>query len=170
MNFYTLMESPLGPISLHSDGTAVTGLYMAGSGEPPVRGEAGERRTAGVHNAAAGPLPEAVLQLNEYFAGRRKDFDLPMRLIGTEFQLRVWAALCEIPYGVTWSYGQLAERIQNPKACRAVGLANGRNPISILVPCHRVIGANGTLTGYGGGIDRKRWLLTHEGRGPFELH
>ena len=95
--------------------------------------------------------------------GTRREFDLPLRLQGTMFQTRVWRELTEIPYGQTWSYGQLAKRIDKPSASRAVGLANGRNPISILVPCHRVIGADGSLTGYGGGIERKRWLLAHEG-------
>jgi methylated-DNA-[protein]-cysteine S-methyltransferase len=109
------------------------------------------------------PLGEAVRQLSEYFAGTRRTFHLPLRLQGTEFQQRVWRELTEIPYGETWSYGQLARRIGNPNASRAVGLANGRNPISILVPCHRVIGADGSLTGYGGGLERKQWLLAHEG-------
>jgi methylated-DNA-[protein]-cysteine S-methyltransferase len=104
-----------------------------------------------------------VRQLEEYFAGSRREFDLTLHLEGTPFQRRVWAALREIPYGATLSYGELARRIDKPKASRAVGLANGRNPISILVPCHRVIGTNGSLTGYGGGLDRKRWLLAHEG-------
>jgi methylated-DNA-[protein]-cysteine S-methyltransferase len=113
--------------------------------------------------SVVGPLREAVRQLAEYFAGDRRKFDLPLRLEGTDFQRRVWQVLTEIPYGETWSYGQLAQRIGNPKGCRAVGLANGRNPISILVPCHRVIGADGSLTGYGGGVERKRWLLAHEG-------
>jgi methylated-DNA-[protein]-cysteine S-methyltransferase len=108
-------------------------------------------------------LSAAVRQLTEYFAGTRREFDLPLRLQGTTFQTRVWRELSEIPYGQTWSYGQLAHRIEKPSASRAVGLANGRNPISILVPCHRVIGADGSLTGYGGGLERKRWLLAHEG-------
>ncbi|MGH9061287.1 MAG: methylated-DNA--[protein]-cysteine S-methyltransferase, partial [Acidimicrobiales bacterium] len=105
---------------------------------------------------------EAVAQLDAYFAGTLTRFDLPLRMQGTAFQRQVWSALCEIPYGQTWSYGQLADRIGNSKACRAVGLANGRNPVSIVVPCHRVIGADGSLTGYGGGVDRKAWLLGHE--------
>jgi methylated-DNA-[protein]-cysteine S-methyltransferase len=115
-----------------------------------------------VEDRNSGPLPEAIRQLGEYFTGQRRKFDLPLRLHGTEFQQRVWNVLREIPYGVTWSYGELARRIDNPNASRAVGLANGRNPISILVPCHRVIGADGSLTGYGGGLERKRWLLAHE--------
>ena len=118
---------------------------------------------AWTEDANANPLPEAVRQLRDYFAGSRREFDLPLRLAGTDFQRRVWGGLTEIRYGETWSYGQLAKRIGNPKASRAVGLANGRNPISILVPCHRVIGADGSLTGYGGGLERKRWLLAHEG-------
>ncbi len=102
-------------------------------------------------------------QLSEYFAGSRRTFELPLRLQGTAFQQTVWRRLTEIPYGDTWSYGQLAARIGKPGASRAVGLANGRNPIAILVPCHRVIGADGSLTGYGGGLERKQWLLAHEG-------
>ena len=109
-------------------------------------------------------LDEAVRQLGEYFAGERRDFDLPLDPVGTPFQLTVWAALRDIPYAETINYGQLAGRVGNPHASRAVGLANGRNPISIVVPCHRVIGANGSLTGYGGGLDRKRTLLELERR------
>jgi methylated-DNA-[protein]-cysteine S-methyltransferase len=101
--------------------------------------------------------------LAEYFSGSRRDFDIPLSLHGTVFQLRVWRTLTQIPYGETCSYGDLARRLDNPGASRAVGLANGRNPISVIVPCHRVIGANGSLTGYGGGLERKRWLLAHEG-------
>jgi methylated-DNA-[protein]-cysteine S-methyltransferase len=106
----------------------------------------------------------AVDQLREYFTGQRTKFDLPMALHGTTFQRRVWAALQDIPYGGTVSYGQLADRIGQPTASRAVGLANGRNPISIVVPCHRVVGATGSLTGYGGGIERKQHLLDFERR------
>jgi methylated-DNA-[protein]-cysteine S-methyltransferase len=109
-------------------------------------------------------LDAAVRQLREYFAGERRDFDLPLEPAGTPFQLTVWDALRGIPYAETINYGQLAVRVGNPTASRAVGLANGRNPISIVVPCHRVIGANGSLTGYGGGLDRKRTLLDLERR------
>lgn len=157
MNTYTYVDSPIGRLLLHSDGVALTGLYMDVPGHPP----RGMERW--VEDASAGPLPETARQLGEYFAGGRRDFDLPLRLHGTEFQFRVWSMLKEIPYGATWSYGELAKRIDNPNASRAVGLANGRNPISILVPCHRVIGADGSLTGYGGGLERKQWLLAHEG-------
>ena len=101
-------------------------------------------------------------QLSEYFAGVRQQFDLELLPVGTDFQRQVWSELRRIPYAETISYGELARRIGNPKAMRAVGLANGRNPIPIVVPCHRVIGANGSLTGFGGGVERKRWLLDHE--------
>jgi methylated-DNA-[protein]-cysteine S-methyltransferase len=156
-NVYTAIDSPIGRLLLHSDGVALTGLYMDVPGHPP-RG-----MDEWVEDAGSGPLPETIRQLDEYFAGRRRAFDLPLRMHGTEFQKRVWNVLKEIPYGVTWSYGELAKRIDKPSASRAVGLANGRNPISILVPCHRVIGADGSLTGYGGGLERKQWLLAHEG-------
>ena len=157
MNTYTYVDSPIGRLLLHSDGTALTGLYMdVPAGQPGTM-------EGWVEDPKSGPLPAAALQLDQYFSGRRREFDLPLRLNGTEFQKRVWNVLLEIPYGGILSYGELARRIHNPNASRAVGLANGRNPISILVPCHRVIGADGSLTGYGGGLERKRWLLAHEG-------
>ena len=105
---------------------------------------------------------DVAAQLDAYFAGELSTFDLEMNLLGTPFQQRVWSQLCDIPYGETISYGELARRIGNANASRAVGLANGRNPIALIVPCHRVIGANGSLTGYGGGLERKTWLLEHE--------
>ena len=157
MNLYTQMDSPIGRLLLVSDGESLTGLHMDVPGRP-VKG-----LENWVEDAGAGALPMTLLQLDEYFSGRRRDFELPLRLQGTEFQQRVWNVLREIPYGQTWSYGALARRVGNPNASRAVGLANGRNPLSILVPCHRVIGADGSLTGYGGGLERKRWLLAHEG-------
>jgi len=156
MSAFTCIESPIGRLLLTSDGSALTGLYMEPSREWQSIG-------AGAGDATAWPLPEAVLQLEEYFAGERCAFDLPLRPQGSAFQRRVWDALTEIPYGQTLSYGELARRIDNPGAARAVGLANNRNPVSIVVPCHRVIGADGSLTGYGGGLERKRWLLAHEG-------
>ena len=156
MNTFCYFESPIGPLLLTSDGTSLTGIYMQVSGKAP--------STDGwAEDATIGPLAETLRQLSEYFSGSRRDFELPMRLEGTAFQQRVWRELTKIPYGETWSYGELAKRIGNPNASRAVGLANGRNPIPILVPCHRVIGSDGSLTGYGGGLDRKRWLLSHEG-------
>jgi methylated-DNA-[protein]-cysteine S-methyltransferase len=157
LNSYAIVDSPIGRLLLRGDGAALTGLYVEG---PDHLTDPGSGWAA---DPDAGPLPRAIRQLGEYFDGVRREFDLPLRLEGTAFQRRVWAALLTIPYGETLSYGELAKRIDNPNASRAVGLANGRNPISILVPCHRVIGADGSLTGYGGGLDRKRWLLAHEG-------
>ncbi len=156
MNAFSYLESPIGRLLLTSDGTALPGLYM----EPSRKAQCVD---GWLEDATVAPLSAAMRQLTEYFEGTRREFDLPLRLQGTVFQTRVWRELTEIPYGQTWSYGQLAKRIDKPSASRAVGLANGRNPISILVPCHRVIGADGSLTGYGGGIERKRWLLVHEG-------
>jgi methylated-DNA-[protein]-cysteine S-methyltransferase len=107
-------------------------------------------------------LKSAALQLKEYFTGTRREFDLPVALHGTAFQCKVWEHLKSIPCGETRTYGQLAQRIRQPTASRAVGLANGRNPVSIVIPCHRIIGSDGSLTGYGGGLERKQWLLEHE--------
>jgi methylated-DNA-[protein]-cysteine S-methyltransferase len=115
-----------------------------------------------VGDPATEPFGTAADQLAAYFAGRLTEFSLPLAPAGTPFQRRVWAGLQEIPYGDTWSYGQLAGKVGNPAAVRAVGLANGRNPIAVVIPCHRVIGADGSLTGYGGGLDRKRFLLDLE--------
>lgn len=154
--FYRTEASPIGELLLTSDGEAVTGIYMEGgkgSPHPEAYWVRDDER-----------LAAAAAQLTEYFAGSRVAFDLPLAPRGTEFQRRVWDALREIPYGETISYAELARRIGQPSAMRAVGLANGRNPISIVVPCHRVIGADGSLTGYGGGIDRKRVLLDLEAR------
>jgi methylated-DNA-[protein]-cysteine S-methyltransferase len=164
MNTFCHMESPIGRLLLTSDGEALTGLYM----EPSHKAQSTEGWALDAGSAA---LAATLRQLKEYFSGARREFDLPLRLAGSPFQQRVWHELTEIPFGVTWSYGQLARRIGKPSASRAVGLANGRNPISILVPCHRVIGADGSLTGYGGGLERKRWLLAHEGAlsGSFDL-
>ena len=148
MNITTLDVTPVGPVWVAVDGAgAVTAVQF---GEPDVAAPPSVASDA------------AAAQLREYFAGDRVDFDLVLAASGTAFQHRVWAALREIPYGWTWSYGQLAAHIGQPTASRAVGLANGRNPIAIVVPCHRVIGASGTLTGYAGGMGRKRWLLDHE--------
>jgi methylated-DNA-[protein]-cysteine S-methyltransferase len=118
-------------------------------------------------SATARRLEDLTAQLRDYFAGKRKAFDLPLAPRGTEFQVAVWNALLEIPYGDTISYSELANRIGKPSAMRAVGAANGANPIPVIIPCHRVIGANGSLTGYGGGIERKQWLLALEGRRLF---
>lgn len=155
---FCCIDSPIGRLTLTSDGAALTGLYMAVASRPP------PRNAGWVMDPTVPPLAQAARQLREYFAGERRQFDLPLQMHGTEFQRRVWRELTEIPFGETWSYGQLAKRLDNPSACRAVGLANGKNPIAIIVPCHRVIGADGSLTGFGGGLPRKEWLLTHEGR------
>lgn len=145
------MPSPIGPIWLFGEADQLVGLYMR---EPAVEPAAVEQRTE--------VLLRTAVQLEEYFAGTRRVFDVPVSPRGTEFQEQVWRALLEIPHGETRSYGELARSLGRPSASRAVGAANGRNPISIIVPCHRVIGANGDLTGYGGGMPAKRWLLEHE--------
>jgi methylated-DNA-[protein]-cysteine S-methyltransferase len=161
MNAFCYVDSPIGRLMLTSDGTALTGLYMNLYRNKPTK--LPELNGDWLQNQTIGQLPAAARQLREYFAGSRRAFDLPLRMAGTEFQQRVWRELIQIPFGETRSYGQLAKRLDNPNGSRAVGLANGRNPIAIIVPCHRVIGADGSLTGFGGGIDRKEWLLTHEG-------
>ena len=156
--YHTKIPSPVGPLTLRGTARGLTGVFMADHRHGPPADRAG-----GTEDAR--PFADAVAQLDEYFAGRRTAFDLPVDeagLGGTAFQRRVWRALRDIPHGRTISYGELARRIGQPAAVRAVGLANGRNPLSIVVPCHRVIGANGALTGYGGGVERKRWLLAHE--------
>jgi methylated-DNA-[protein]-cysteine S-methyltransferase len=150
---WTTVESPVGELLLTSDGTSLTRLLFAPFEVDPLWSE-----------APCPVLDAAVAQLREYFAGERTTFDLPLEPAGTPFQQTVWLALRDIPYAETINYGQLALRVGNRNASRAVGLANGRNPISIVVPCHRVIGANGSLTGYGGGLDRKRLLLDLERR------
>ena len=167
----TTMSSPLGELRLHARGGALAGVYLPGQAAPvAARGD-------------ADVLARAAAQLAEYFAGTRRVFDLPLDARGTPFQERVWRALREIPYGATRSYGELArvlgcptasrapaspapEAIARPGApsARAVGAANGKNPLSIVVPCHRVIAASGALTGYAGGLPAKRWLLDHEQR------
>lgn len=144
-----IVPSPVGPLTLTQEDQALTGLHF---GEHPQQG-------------AEDPTPlleEAARQLEEYFAGQRKVFSLPLAPKGTEFQLRVWQALLQIPYGETRSYGELAAMVGNPKACRAVGGANHRNPLSILIPCHRVVGTGGSLTGYAGGLSVKEFLLKLE--------
>jgi methylated-DNA-[protein]-cysteine S-methyltransferase len=153
---HAVVESPVGPLTLVMADGALAGLYMQTQHMPPPEIFGEEMADTG------GLFAEPAGQLRDYFAGRRTEFDLPLVLVGTPFQRRVWAELQEIPYGETISYGELAQRIGRPTAARAVGLANGRNPISIIVPCHRVIGADGSLTGYGGGMERKQHLLAFE--------
>jgi methylated-DNA-[protein]-cysteine S-methyltransferase len=156
MTYYTYAESPLGVILLTSDGLSLTGLYLGAHESGPIVRDDWEE------NDRAAPLPEARRQITAYFAGEILEFDLPMNLHGTPFQQTVWNELTRIPFGTTISYGELARRVGNPNASRAVGLANGQNPISVIVPCHRVIGANGKLVGYGGGLPRKEALLKFE--------
>lgn len=151
---HTTVVSPIGPLTLVARGGVLSGLYMDAQRHLPDDATFGRRDD--------GPFGEVEQQLAEYFAGERTAFDLPLHLEGTDFQRRVWAALRDIPYGETWSYGQLAAHIGSPGASRAVGLANGRNPVAIVVPCHRVVGADGKLTGYGGGLERKQLLLDLE--------
>ena len=143
------IQTPVGLLRLTATETALTGVMLN------ARGTVDRTRPRGV-------LAEAEQQLTAYFAGRLQTFDLPLALTGTPFQCEVWTMLRHIPFGVTCSYAELADRIGRPKAVRAVGAANGQNPIPIVIPCHRVIGANGSLTGFGGGIKMKAWLLRHE--------
>ncbi len=152
------IDTPIGTVLLAGDGERLTRIHFQ-SGPRPLR-----PRPQWI--ATARPFAHAVAQLNAYFAGWRTGFDLPLAPAGTEFQRRVWRALGGIAYGETISYGELARRVGNPRASRAVGLANGANPLPIVVPCHRVIGANGTLTGFGGGLPIKRALLALEGALP----
>jgi len=152
--YYCYLESPIGELLLAGDDDALT---MIGFPEGAMRRDP---EVAWVYDEK--PFADAIRQLNEYFAGERLEFDLPLRLNGTEFQLLVLDELQRIPYGETTSYGAVAKRIGRPKAVRAVGAANGRNPIPIIVPCHRVIGSGGDLTGFGGGLDTKKALLRLE--------
>ena len=157
---HTVVDSPIGPLTLIAENGRLAGVHMEITRYEP--------DAATLASAADGDdepvLAAATRQLAAYFDGELTDFDLPLILDGSPFQQTVWSALQDIPYGETISYGEIARRIGQPSASRAVGLANGRNPVSIVVPCHRVIGANGSLTGYGGGMDRKRFLLSLEQR------
>ena len=152
----SVIESPIGPLTLVARDGLLTSVSMH------------EQRhvTAPPDDAVTDDawFKDVADQFDAYFGGELSTFDLELDLLGTPFQRRVWTQLCEIPYGETISYGELARRVGNPNASRAVGLANGRNPVAIIVPCHRVIGADGSLTGYGGGLERKTWLLEHESR------
>ena len=152
--YYSYVECPLGRIVVRGDGQCLTGLFL-----PQHKGWAGPD-ASWVHSDV--PFAAVRDQLDEYFAGERGQFDVPLRLAGTPFQQRVWQELLHIPFGTTVTYRQLAQRIGRPRAVRAVGSANGRNPVSIIVPCHRVVGAGGQLTGYAGGIETKRRLLELE--------
>ncbi|HPL53961.1 MAG TPA: methylated-DNA--[protein]-cysteine S-methyltransferase [Bacillota bacterium] len=149
MCFY---ESKIGRIGIAEKDGSISNVYISGD-KLPEDAQLGETHL----------LKEAVRQLKSYFAGELKEFTLPLKPEGTEFMKKVWSALCEIPYGKTVSYKEIAEKVGVPKGARAVGIANNRNPIPIFIPCHRVIGADGSLTGYGGGLDMKKYLLELEG-------
>lgn len=154
MNYFYL-ETCIGKLLIAGEAEAVRHIRFEENGVPAAP-------EAGWIQGASGPLEETARQLREYFAGARTEFDLPLLPEGTEFQKKVWRRLQDIPYGLTISYGELARRVGNPKASRAVGAANGQNPLPIVIPCHRVIGANGKLTGFGGGLPTKEALLALE--------
>jgi methylated-DNA-[protein]-cysteine S-methyltransferase len=152
MKRITVVDSPIGPLTLVEEDGLLAGLFMVD-----------QRHRPGLeHERDDGLLPAVKEQLTAYWARDLEEFDLPLSMAGTPFQQEVWAGLRTIPYGETWSYGQLAGALGRPAASRAVGLANGKNPISVVVPCHRVVGSNGSMTGYGGGLERKQWLLDLE--------
>ncbi|WP_153397279.1 methylated-DNA--[protein]-cysteine S-methyltransferase [Ornithinicoccus halotolerans] len=163
MKAHAVLPSPLGELTVVTDGEAVTGLYMTAHRHAPDHQSHGPRVEPDEGPAV---LARTAAELAAYFAGELCEFTVPVATRGTSFQERVWRGLRDIPYGRTWSYAQLADHIGASGAARAVGLANGRNPVSVIVPCHRVIGANGSLTGYGGGMERKRTLLALESRAP----
>ncbi|HEY2842762.1 MAG TPA: methylated-DNA--[protein]-cysteine S-methyltransferase [Bryobacteraceae bacterium] len=152
---YCYTDSPIGPLLIAGDGEAIQLIAFPKNGKP-------RRPEAGWAPSTSGPLAETMRQLREYFGGKRTEFDLPLALKGTEFQRKVWRKLQEIPYGETISYGELARRVGNPKASRAVGSANGKNQIPIVIPCHRVIAGDGGLGGFGGGLSVKEKLLALE--------
>ena len=159
---YRHHASPIGPLLLAASGEGLRALYMQRQRHVP---DDPDPSWVVAGDATTGPnavLDRVAGQLDEYFEGRRRDFDVPLDVRGTDFQRSVWRALCTIGFGETISYGELARRLGNAKAVRAVGLANGRNPVSIVVPCHRVIGADGSMTGYGGGLERKIFLIALE--------
>jgi methylated-DNA-[protein]-cysteine S-methyltransferase len=155
--------SPLGKLILTASDAALTGVYFPTRRHGSILKARPEWREDDGRAPASAILGDTRTQLREYFARPRTAFDLPLDPSGTAFQRRVWDALRTIPYGATTSYSELAGRLGDPRATRAVGAANGKNPIPIIIPCHRVVGARGDLTGFGGGLDRKRWLLEHEG-------
>ena len=159
---YDVVQTPIDRLIVASDGSAIVATWMANADPDDPHWSQ--------HRGTDDLLTEARDQLTAYFAGHLRSFDLPLAPNGTEFQRRVWKVLTTIPYGTTMSYADVARRLRNTTAVRAVGAANGRNPIPIIVPCHRVIGSDGSLTGFGGGLDRKRWLLRHEGvQGELEI-
>ena len=159
MSATTYFYSPLGWIEIRASHDAVSSLIFCDE----------QKNEVCTNTSGSEILTECVRQLDDYFSGRLSKFDLPVKQEGTVFQQNVWNALTSIPYGQTVSYGDVAKMLNNPQAVRAVGAANGRNRVWIIVPCHRVIGANGSLTGYAGGIERKKWLLDHENGSRFKI-
>jgi len=164
----TLLDTPIGTLVLEADDEALVHIELPGAGAE--RRRAATRAAPPMADGASndtgpgrGPLADAVAQLGEYFAGRRRRFELPLELSGTEFQRQVWGSLADIPYGSTISYAELAAMVGRPTAFRAVGQANGANPLPIVLPCHRVVASGGRIGGYGGGLDMKRRLLALEG-------
>jgi methylated-DNA-[protein]-cysteine S-methyltransferase len=159
-NYQTYYTSPVGKLLIKCTDEAITAILFTDTDQSSKE----ESPQIAAHTAHPEVMQRCIQQLDEYFAGSRKDFNFPLMQNGTAFQQSVWKALCKIPFGKTISYLELARRIGNEKSIRAVGTTNGKNQISIVIPCHRVIGANGNLTGYGGGLWRKSWLLEHEQR------
>jgi methylated-DNA-[protein]-cysteine S-methyltransferase len=158
MNVFTIYKSAqLGNITIQACDDGLSGVWLEQQTTQP--------DNLGVYSDDHPVLKQTIEQLKEYLANQRRHFSVTLAATGTDFQKKVWQALTEIPFGEVCSYQELANAIDNPKAVRAVGMANGKNPISIIVPCHRVIGKNGTLTGYAGGVERKQWLLEHESEG-----
>jgi methylated-DNA-[protein]-cysteine S-methyltransferase len=157
---YTRIRTPLGTLLATAEGDTLTGLYFEGGRHAP------EASPEWTEDAACAPLKRCARQIADYLDGKRKDFDLPMTPSGTAFQQRVWREIARIPYGKTITYAELAKRAGSPGSARAAGAATGRNPLSIIVPCHRVVGSSGSLTGYAGGLDRKARLLRLEGISP----
>jgi methylated-DNA-[protein]-cysteine S-methyltransferase len=163
---HTTVDTPIGALLLTADDTGLTRVLFPHTRGRPACVEPGWLVDDGTHGHASMVLDETRQQLADYFAGRRRAFALPLAPHGTAFQRRVWEALARLGWGETVSYAELARRAGVPRSARAVGAANGRNPLPIVVPCHRVIGADGTLTGFGGGVETKAWLLAHEGAWP----
>ena len=160
---YTRLKTHIGELVLTASDAALTGVFFPTSRRGAAPTHRGDWHLDNGKGPAAAILARAREQLAEYFAGGRKSFDVPLEALGSNFEHRVWNALRLIPYGTTMTYGELAKKLGDPLQARAVGTANGKNPIPIIVPCHRVIGSNGDLTGFGGGLETKRWLLQHEG-------
>jgi len=155
LKYYWIYEYPVGPIGVAESDGRITYVFFTD--------ENGKGAPKGYEKGETPLIQRADKQLREYFAGERKAFDLPLEFIGTDFQRKVWAALMDVPYGEIRHYGDIAARVGSPKAARAVGMANHDNPIVIICPCHRIIGSNGSLTGYGGGLPMKEYLLDLEG-------